>query len=378
MMEQKILAVDDDKVTRFIVGTAFRRFTCTILEAADGVQGLAVTGRERPCLILLDHYMPVMNGMEMLTRLKANPETRNIPVLMLTADSRRDTVLRMLRLGVKDYLIKPITLERMLERASRIVELTLRRERRPELKRSNEPLQILVVDDKPAITELIQKGFAGTPWKALGLSEPAQAVEACNRTVPDLVLISLSLPQGAGFSLFRTLRASAETQAVPILALSVKTALEEQTKALEVGFAGIVTKPINLGALRYKIIRALGLDTSHLFFQRRNDTLCISLPVDFDQSLASEITKHLRERVFEAVNAGVNRIVIERSLLSATQVTVPRLGLEVIKLCSEFGLHHVLIGSEAVSGGVCQIPGDKGLEVHEVVRKGYRGIPPRN
>jgi two-component system cell cycle response regulator len=123
MTEQKILTVDDDKVIRLVVSTAFRPFACKILEAADGVEGLALADRERPDLILLDNDMPVMDGTEMLTRLKANPETRNIPVLMLTANSRRDRVVRILRLGVKDYLVKPFTAERMLECVSRIIGL---------------------------------------------------------------------------------------------------------------------------------------------------------------------------------------------------------------------------------------------------------------
>jgi two-component system cell cycle response regulator len=350
MTEQKILTVDDDKVIRLIVSTAFRRFACKILEAADGVQGLAVADRERPDLILLDNEMPVMDGTEMLTRLKANPETRNIPVLMLTVDSRRNTVMRILRLGVRDYLLKPFTSERMLERVSRIIELKARAARAIRSKRSDDPLQILVVDDKPAITELIVKGFAGTPWQAQVVSEPGEALEACNRTMPDVILISLSLPGGAGFALFLTLRATAETKAVPILALSVKTAVEEQAQAQQLGFTGIVTKPIDLAVLRQKVICALGLDTSHLFFQRRNNSLRISLPAVFNQSVASAITEHLRERVCKAVTAGVNRLVIDLSQLQGLEVAVLKLGMEVLQLCSEFGLHYTLIGSKAVSG----------------------------
>jgi two-component system cell cycle response regulator len=350
MTEQKILTVDDDKVIRLVVSTAFRPFACKVLEAADGMEGLALVDRERPDLILLDLDMPVMDGAEMLTRLKANPKTRNIPVLMLTANSRRDSVARILRLGVKDYLVKPFTPDVMLERVSRVIGLKTQGQRATRCKRSDERLQILVVDDKPAIIDFILKGFAGTPWQVQAVTQPGEALEACKRTMPDVVLISLSLAGGAGFVLFRMLRATAETKALPILGLSVRTAVEDQAEAQQLGFTAIVTKPIDLASLRNEIIRALGLDTSHMYFQQRNDTLLISLPASFNQSVASEITLHLREKVCEAVDAGLNRVVIDLSQLRAMDVVVLRLGLEVIQLCSEFDLHYALVGSENVSG----------------------------
>jgi two-component system cell cycle response regulator len=370
MTEQKILTVDDDKVTRLIVSTALRAFACRVLEAADGVEGLALANRERPDLILLDDDMPAMDGTEMLIRLKANPQTRDIPVLMLTANSRRDSVVRLLRLGVKDYLVKPITPERILERLGRVIRLDTPRERaggalegaRPIIqtdapgeratrsKRSDDRLQMLVVDDKPAILELIVKGLAGTSWQVQTASVPGEAFAACNQARPDVVLISLSLAGGAGFNLFRMLRAAAETKALPILALSVRTAVEEQTEAQQLGFDGIVTKPIDLASLRQEIIRALGLDTSHRYFQERSNTLLVSLPGHFDQSVSSEVTTRLREKVCEAVDAGLNRLVIDLSQLQAMNVIVLKLGLEVTQLCSEFGLRYAFVGSEAVSG----------------------------
>ncbi len=349
MVEQKILTVDDDGVIRLLVSTALRRFGCKVLEAADGVEGLALADRERPELILLDNDMPVMDGTEMLSRLKANPGTRNIPVLMLTADSKRESVVRILKLGVKDYLVKPFTQERILERVSRVIELKAQGERATRGKRADERLQILVVEDKPAIIEFILKGFAGTPWQVQAVSQPSEALEACGRTMPDVMLISLSLPEGAGFTLFRMLRAAAQTKALPILALSVKTAVAEQAEAQQLGFNAIVIKPIDVATLRHQIIRTLDLDTSQRYFQQRDDSMLLTLPAGFSQLVASEIAAHLREKVCEAVDAGLSRFVIDLSQLRAVDVSVIKLGREAIQLCSELGLSQGFIGSEAAS-----------------------------
>jgi two-component system cell cycle response regulator len=122
-MPIKILSVDDSRTIRLIVARAFRGYDCQICEATNGEEGLAVTARERPDLIFLDVTMPVMDGMTMLAKLKQDPALKSIPVIMLTAESGRDSILHIARLGVRDYVVKPFHEEQLLEKAARIVEL---------------------------------------------------------------------------------------------------------------------------------------------------------------------------------------------------------------------------------------------------------------
>ena len=123
MMPTKILSVDDSRTIRLIVGKAFRPYECTVCEAANGEEGLAAAAREKPDLILLDVTMPVMDGVTMLTRLKEDAQLKTIPVIMLTAESGRDNVLQIARLGIRDYLVKPFKEEQLVEKAGRIVTL---------------------------------------------------------------------------------------------------------------------------------------------------------------------------------------------------------------------------------------------------------------
>jgi two-component system cell cycle response regulator len=125
-MPIKLLTIDDSKTIRLIIARAFRPFDCEVIEASNGADGLALAAREKPDLILLDLTMPVMDGYETLTRLKSDPHLKTIPVVMLTAESGRDNVLRIARQGVRDYLVKPFKGELIVERVGRIVELTPR------------------------------------------------------------------------------------------------------------------------------------------------------------------------------------------------------------------------------------------------------------
>jgi two-component system, cell cycle response regulator len=122
-MASKILSVDDSRTIRMIVARAFRPYDCTLCEAGNGEEGLVVAAREKPDLILLDVTMPVMDGVTMLTKLKEDPALKSIPVIMLTAESGRENVLHIAKLGVRDYLVKPFKEEQLVEKVGRVVSL---------------------------------------------------------------------------------------------------------------------------------------------------------------------------------------------------------------------------------------------------------------
>lgn len=125
-MATKILSVDDSRTIRLIVGKAFKPYECAMLEAGNGEEGLVVAAREKPDLIILDVTMPVMDGVTMLTKLKEDPELKAIPVIMLTAESGRENVLQIAKLGVRDYLVKPFKEDQLIEKAGRCVTLQKR------------------------------------------------------------------------------------------------------------------------------------------------------------------------------------------------------------------------------------------------------------
>jgi CheY-like chemotaxis protein len=123
-MALKILTVDDSKTIRMIVKKAFRPYDVQIFEGENGVEGLALAAKERPDLIVLDITMPVMNGQEMLAKLKEEPDLKDIPVIMLTAEAGKDNVMKIVQLGVKDYMVKPFKGEQLIDRVTKIMPLS--------------------------------------------------------------------------------------------------------------------------------------------------------------------------------------------------------------------------------------------------------------
>ncbi|MBI5590616.1 MAG: response regulator [Deltaproteobacteria bacterium] len=122
-MTLKVLAVDDSKTIRKIVSKAFSAYDCEVLEAENGIDGLSIASREKPDLIVLDITMPVMNGVEMLGKLKGQPDLKDIPVIMLTAESGKDNVMQIVKMGVRDYMVKPFKGEQLIERVLKIYTL---------------------------------------------------------------------------------------------------------------------------------------------------------------------------------------------------------------------------------------------------------------
>jgi two-component system, OmpR family, alkaline phosphatase synthesis response regulator PhoP len=111
---KKILAVDDEPSIRRLVEVNLQRAGYAITTAPDGQAALNQIARERPDMVLLDVMMPRMDGFELLRRLKADPATAGIPVLMLTARAQDADVFRGLQSGADFYLTKPFNSQELL------------------------------------------------------------------------------------------------------------------------------------------------------------------------------------------------------------------------------------------------------------------------
>lgn len=125
-MSYKVLTVDDSRTIRMIVKKAFKPYECELFEAENGSEGLAMASKVHPDLIILDITMPVMTGVEMLGKMKDQEDLKNIPVIMLTAESGKDNVMQIVRMGVKDYVVKPFKGDQLIDRVNNIIELTER------------------------------------------------------------------------------------------------------------------------------------------------------------------------------------------------------------------------------------------------------------
>ncbi len=348
IMRYKVLTVDDSKTVRVIVKKAFKPFDVEVLEASNGLEGLAIAARETPDLILLDITMPVMDGVEMLIKLKADPALKATPVIMLTAEGGRDHVVKIAKIGVRDYMVKPFREEILVEKASRIIDLKPAGESPTKARSLYDPADIVIVEDKPAIVQQIQDGLKHMPWRVKGISTPAEAIDHIAKSPPDLIVASLSLAEEGAFSLFRTIRASIRTKYTPIFALVVKTETAQQQQAQTLGFTAIITKPIDLGDFEAKIAKALNLDTSKRYYSVDGEMLVMRLPESCTAPVITEAGTYLKPKFSEAVDAGLNKLVIDVQPLKALNMSVIKLLLQAMQTSRDLGMQFALVGNAQI------------------------------
>ncbi len=118
----KILIVDDEPDLVQTLQDRLEMNGYEIVTANNGKEGLEKAIQEKPTIILLDVIMPVMDGLEALEALKKNLVTKDCSVIMLTARSQRQDIVRAKTCGIRDYVVKPFDLSELIEKIENIVE----------------------------------------------------------------------------------------------------------------------------------------------------------------------------------------------------------------------------------------------------------------
>ena len=109
-----VLAVDDIPLNLLLVQKMLARFNFKLRTAANGQEALDAVAAQKPDLILLDLMMPGIDGLEVIRRLRKDPETASIRIVILSALNSNEDVVRGFNLGADDYIVKPIIMEKLL------------------------------------------------------------------------------------------------------------------------------------------------------------------------------------------------------------------------------------------------------------------------
>lgn len=120
--KRRILVVDDEPNIVQTLKDRLEMNDYEVITACNGKEGLETAISEQPQVILLDIIMPLMDGHEMLEALRKNPKGKDISVIMLTARSQTEDIVRATACGIEDYIVKPFDLSELLEKIERIYE----------------------------------------------------------------------------------------------------------------------------------------------------------------------------------------------------------------------------------------------------------------
>lgn len=269
-MSARVLVVDDILPNVKLLEAKLSGEYYEVLTATGGQEALDKVKDESPDIVLLDVMMPGMDGFEVCRRIKENPETTHIPVVMVTALTDNVDRVRGLEAGADDFLSKPVNDTALMARVRSLVRLKMtvdewrtRENTASQLGVSddsstamNQPVEharVLLVEDQDFETDKIIETLAQDEDRITAVTSGAQAMEQIATTPFDLLIVSLNLKNEDGLRLCSHLRSNERTRSVPILMISIDDDIKRIAHGLEIGAHDYILRPVDRNELLARV-----------------------------------------------------------------------------------------------------------------------------
>lgn len=254
----RVLVVDDvAENLHSMVGVLRDEFATSV--ASSGVRAIELARRAPPPdLILLDIRMPGMDGYSVLSTLKSDALTADIPVIFLTSLAENDDAAHGLAMGAADYITKPF--DPALLRARLRHQLELRRYRsRPAVPetvlstKDERQASVLVVDDVPQNIHELLDGLKAHFRVMVANDGPKALAIVAGPNPPDLVLLDIIMPEMDGHEVCRRIKETAIGRLIPVLFVTVVDSTTDKVKGFDLGAADYITKPFDIAEVLARI-----------------------------------------------------------------------------------------------------------------------------
>ncbi|MBW2673414.1 MAG: response regulator [Deltaproteobacteria bacterium] len=247
MNTPNILIVDDSPVTRKVLSKQLEQLGSRVTQAEDGQQGLEIALSQTFDLIISDVDMPGMDGFNLCQKIKDNPSTRGVPVIMLSSMDSDQDIDKGFQSGAAAYISKA--------EASQELHATI--ERVLEQFKSHRRHWILVVDDSPTIRTLVRKGLEAAGFQVSVAKNGKEALALIEENRPDLILSDINMPVMDGIKFCKTVHATDELASIPFITMSANSDRAIMRRMMEWGASAYLVKPFNLEQLVITIEKLL-------------------------------------------------------------------------------------------------------------------------
>ena len=241
IMAKTVLVVDDDPDIAQLVRIQLESNGYRVLTANRGQKALEILNERTVDLILLDRILPDMEGLTLLDRLKTDPDTGGIPVIMLTVvEDEGDAMPR----GASAYLIKPVNEQLLLDQ----VEAVLTRQGR-----------VLIVEDDQDTLTMINRALRRVGFTTDIAGDGYEALASARRFRPDVIILDLRLPGMDGYETLSHLKRNISTSTVPIIVISahVTNPVAERERLIALGTLDFLLKPLQVEQLISTVDRGI-------------------------------------------------------------------------------------------------------------------------
>ena len=239
------LIVDDSKPVRSILARMLKalRFDCH--EAANGEEALALlTQISRPDIVTVNWHMPVMDGIELIKRLRADPSSQGLRLLMVSTEQDQDRIAMALDAGADDFVVKPFTEAAI---GQKLIDLGICSVSHvaTSVVASRTPIRVLIVDDSLTIRSVLATTLADDPeLQVVGTAADGQlGLVRIRESIPDIVLLDVEMPVMDGITMLRELRRIQPRLPVLMFSSLTERGAKAAIEALVAGADDYVAKP---------------------------------------------------------------------------------------------------------------------------------------
>lgn len=254
-MSARILIVDDLAPNIHLLEVKLQAEYYDVVTAKSGEEALEIAGKEKLDLILMDAMMPGMNGFEACEKLKSNPDTWHIPVIMVTALEETKDRIAGLEAGADDFITKPIDDFNLMARVRSLLRLKMVTDQllshtghtsansRPLLETINKRTgKILLIEDQELRADKISKPLSKS-HKVIVETDPAKAIKLAGSGM-DVIIVSLISDNFDGLRVCASVRFNEETRDIPILIVADPEDDARLVRAYDIGINDSLMRPI--------------------------------------------------------------------------------------------------------------------------------------
>ncbi|OGS22345.1 MAG: hypothetical protein A2252_05320 [Elusimicrobia bacterium RIFOXYA2_FULL_39_19] len=262
-MAKKILLIEDDKDVMEATKAVLRLHHYDVVITSSGERGVEMAQKETPNLIILDLTLPGgMSGYAVCEKIKTNPKTKNIPILILTGKNAMSDLEMALEKGADWYVTKPYDIKYLLKH---VESLILKYENKSKDSAAVTPPvksnKILIVDDDQDAVDTTRETLEYGGYEVVSAYDGDKGLELAQKIKPDLVVLDIMMPGTNGFIVCAKLKTDPATKHIPVLMLTGKDLGEDVEKALEMGADWYVTKPYDIQYLLRNVKKLLQRET---------------------------------------------------------------------------------------------------------------------
>lgn len=344
-MTARVLVVDDIPANVKLLEARLVAEYFDVVTAEDGFKALAICDEEQVDIILLDIMMPGMDGFEVCERLKANPNTAHIPVVMVTALDQPSDRVRGLKAGADDFLTKPVNDLQLIARVKSLVrlkavsdELRLRAETArqigiEEMLRSDglmqTPGRVLVADGRASSQERIIRALEPVA-EVDAVTEPQAALLKAASNPFELVIVNSNFEDYDPLRLCSQFRSLERTRFLPLLLVAEQGADEMVARALDLGVNDYILRPIDPNEL---VARSL----TQIRRKRYNEHLRLNLQHTMELAIVDGLTGLNNRRYLDSHL----KILFDRAAVRGRPISICMTDIDRFKLVNDTYGHDV-------------------------------------